>query len=78
MGQMGPWNRYKDAQDADGLVPEQVLPQEEKKVEDKKEGVAQVIIKTRAKVPSQFQISKGDEEKHGITRLPQVQFSVED
>ena len=60
-----PWNRYKDARDADGDVPEGV-PVEEKIEEGN--GNKVVFVETRHKVPRDFYIKKEDAEKHGYTQ----------
>ena len=63
--QWAPWNRYKDAEDADGDIPEGVPIEEgaQIRVPDKV-----VYIETKSKVPRDFYIIKKDAEKHGITR----------
>ena len=61
-----PWNRYKDARDADGDLPEGV-PAEEKK-RDQGSGNTVVFVQTREKAPRDFYIRKEDAEKHGYTR----------
>ena len=62
-----PWNKYKDAEDADGEVPEEMLVEpisgESRGTED---GV--VVIQTRKVPPRQFHIRKDDAERHGYTR----------
>ena len=62
-----PWNKYKDAGDADGDVPEGV-PVEERKTEGEGVGDRVVVIDTREKAPICFYITKEIVEKHGITR----------
>ena len=55
-----PWNRYKDAQDADGDLPEGVPA-----VEPRSEGIGGdrlVIVNTKETVPRDFQIRKEDAE----------------
>ena len=61
-----PWNRYKDAIDADGEVPEGV-PEEERK-SDKNGPENFVFVETKKKPPREFYIRKEDAEKHGYTR----------
>ena len=58
--------RYKDADDADGDVPEGVLVEEADKQEEKKE--SPIIVRTRLIAPRDFQISLEDVQKHGATR----------
>lgn len=63
-----PWNRYRDAVDADGDVPEGVPTQDEEK-EDRGEGKERTVcVDVREKVPRDFYISKKDAERHGYTR----------
>ena len=62
-----PWNRYKDAVDADGDLPEGV-PQVEAKPLEMRPGSELVIVETRSKVPREFYIRKEDADKHGYTR----------
>ena len=62
-----PWNRYKDARDADGDLPDGV-PVEEKKQEGGGSGDRIVVVDTREKAPRDFYIKKEDVEKHGTTR----------
>ncbi len=61
-----PWNRYKDAIDADGELPEGV-PAEEVRQE---EGIGNrpMVIQTKNTAPRDFYIKKEDAEKHGYTR----------
>ena len=60
-----PWNRYKEALDADGEVPEN-LSVEAGPV--KVGGDRGVFIETRGKVPREFCIKKEDLEEHESTR----------
>ena len=62
-----PWHRYREAEDADGDVPEGV-PAEERKVGVERESEGTVIIRTRESAPRDFFIQKKDGEKHGFTR----------
>ena len=60
-----PWNRYRDAGDADGEAPERVLAEEpavRREVSDP------VYFKTRDQVPRDFQIRKEDAERFGYTK----------
>ena len=61
-----PWNRYKDADDADGEVPEGVPV--EKDEPKKTEGDKVVFTQTREPIPRDFYISLKGVEKHGSTR----------
>ena len=61
-----PWNEYKDAENADGEVPEGI-PIEEK-VNSSGSGERVVYIDTRDKAPREFYISKKNAEKYGYTR----------
>ena len=63
-----PWNRYKDAQDADGDVPEGVPAEDRVAEEDKDPGRGTVFVRTRNVPPRDFQIRREDADKHGITR----------
>ena len=59
-----PWNSHKEALDADGKMPEDLLV-EARPVE----GNAQIVfIETKSKVPREFYIKKEDLEEHGYTR----------
>eukprot|EP00973_Karenia_brevis_P086323 11971233-Karenia_brevis.AAC.1 len=68
-----PWRRYRDAEDADGDVPEGVRDEDRKKVEVSRQpqerGDRQrvVYIQTKNKVPRSFKISRGDIDSHGPT-----------
>ena len=66
MGKWAPWNRCKDARDADGDLPERI-PVEERK-EETGLGDKVVIIETREKAPRDFYIREEDVEKHGYSR----------
>ena len=61
-----PWNRYKEALDADGDVPEDLI------VDARPLGLGDnsqiVSIETKSKVPREFYIQKEDLEEHGYTR----------
>ena len=59
-----PWNRYKDAMDADGDLPEAVEPREP----DRNQRDRIVLVETKAKVPREFYMKKEDLDKHKITR----------
>ena len=61
-----PWNRYKDARDADGDVPEGIPTEERAK--DEATGNRTIIVETRERAPREFYIRKEDAEKHGYTR----------
>ena len=54
---MGPWHRYKGAEDADGVVPEGVEPVEDRKEEvkpkERQEG-PRIVIETKERVPRRF------------------------
>ena len=62
-----PWNRYKDAADADGDLPENVPSVEPREVSS---GVGNrvVFIETKEKAPREFHIRKEDAEKHCYSR----------
>ena len=61
-----PWNRYKDAVDADGDIPEGITVEERAPNAGIPDRV--VYIETRDKAPREFYISQKDVEKHGFTR----------
>ena len=65
LGRWAPWNRYRDAEDADGDLLKGVPIEEgtQVRVPDKV-----VYIETKSKVPRDFYITKKDAEKHCITR----------
>ena len=62
-----PWNRYKDAEDADGDVPDGVEVEEREEVPGSS-GDQGVYIHTRNIPPRDFQITKEDADRHGYTR----------
>ena len=62
-----PWNRYKDAVDADGDLPEGV-PAVEARPVDTGIGGKTIFVETRARAPRDFHIRKEDAEKHGYTK----------
>lgn len=62
-----PWNRYHDAPDADGDLPEGVVVEEP--TMQVGEGASRVVFaETRDRAPREIYIRKGDAEKHGYTR----------
>ena len=63
--QWAPWNRYKDAEDADGDILEGVPLEEGAQI---REPDKVVYIETKSKVTRDFYITKKDAEKHGTTR----------
>ena len=62
-----PWNRYKEALDADGDLPEDV-PRVEAREGGGGNGGRIVVVNTREQVPRDFHIRKEDAEKHGYTK----------
>jgi hypothetical protein len=60
-----PWNKYKDARDADGDMPEGVPARE---IPESSGTGNPIVIETRRKVPREFYIKQEDAEKHGYTR----------
>ncbi len=61
-----PWNRYKDAEDADGDISEGIAIEEGRASIGIPEKV--VFIETKDKVPRELYITKKDVEKHGSTK----------
>ncbi len=61
-----PWNRYRDAIDADGDLPEGVPAEEIRQREET--GDRPIVIQTRKMAPRDSYIKKDDAEKHGYTR----------
>ena len=62
-----PWHLYRGDENADGEVPEGVEPAEDNREVERREG-PEIVIKTRDRIPRQFQIRKEDADKHGKTR----------
>ena len=62
-----PWNRYRDAGDADGALPEGV-PVEARSSEPAGDLGPRVVVQTRHPAPREFQIRKEDAEKFGYTK----------
>ena len=62
-----PWNRYRDAPDADGDLPEGVPVVEPREIQSDL-GSRPIIIETRERAPREFYIRREDCEKHGYTR----------
>ena len=62
-----PWNRYKDAEDADGEVPEGV-PVDESAAGKEEKSERIIFVETKERAPREFYIKKGDAEVHGYTR----------
>ncbi len=65
-----PWNRYRDAEDADGDVPEAALVGGSGEVSGEVgSGESKVVfVDTRERAPREFYIKKSDAERHGYTR----------
>ena len=62
-----PWNRCKDAGDADGELPEEV-PEREPREGERPEKEKVIVVDTRSKAPREFYIKKEDAERHGYTK----------